>query len=250
MDFGYAIAVDASGNAYVTGQTYSSDFPVALGGSSESFYHGSGDAFVTKLNSFGNALVYSTYLGGDGLEKSKGIVVDGADNVYITGWTSSTDFPTLNPYQDYFAGDRDVFITKLIPFADADEDGIPDADDNCPDKYNPDQDETDGDVVGDACDNCPLTENADQLDDNGDGIGDVCADSAVYVEPGTMVTEDLIAKKLQVDGPRGVAYNDGTAGSAGNTFGRLPYYNQYNYIPVAEWLQGSIDEVLMSYAVN
>ena len=90
-DHADAIAVDSSGSAYITGSTSSSDFPVgALQGSllNSSF----GNAFVTKLNATGSALVYSTYLGGTGGEQGTGIAVDSSGNAYVSGSTGSTDF--------------------------------------------------------------------------------------------------------------------------------------------------------------
>ncbi|TFH64611.1 MAG: hypothetical protein E4G91_05240, partial [Candidatus Zixiibacteriota bacterium] len=99
-DFGYAIAVDGSGNAYVTGRTLSSDFPTL--NPYQATYQGTtgyNDVFVTKLSSSGNSLIYSTYLGGGGDEEGLGIAVDGSGNTDVTGCTWSSDFPTLNPYQ-------------------------------------------------------------------------------------------------------------------------------------------------------
>ena len=110
-DFGHDIAVDNSGNAYVTGQTSSSDFPT------ENPFQGSGngryDVFVTKLSNSGNMLIYSTYLGGGGDDYGNGIDVDSSGNAYITGQTTSSTFPTQNPYQGSNAGSFDAFVTKL-----------------------------------------------------------------------------------------------------------------------------------------
>ena len=115
-DYGGGIAVDSSGNVYVTGQTISTDFPTASplqsscsGGCTSNFY----DAFVTKLNAAGNALVYSTYLGGSNYELPAGIVVDGSGNAYVTGTTFSTDFPTAHPFQASLRGQACAFVTKL-----------------------------------------------------------------------------------------------------------------------------------------
>ncbi|MEE9553720.1 MAG: SBBP repeat-containing protein, partial [candidate division Zixibacteria bacterium] len=112
-DLGYGIAVDASGNAYVTGYTQSSDFPT------ENPYNGSlggsNDAFVTKLSPAGNSLVYSTYLGGGSGQFGYGIAVDASGNAYVTGYTQSSDFPTENPYDGSFNGYNDAFVTKLSP---------------------------------------------------------------------------------------------------------------------------------------
>lgn len=93
-DTGFGIATDSSGNAYLTGSTTSTDFPTmnpihgSNGGSN-------GDVFVTKLNSQGSALVYSTYLGGTGFEMGRGIAVDAANNAYVTGITDSVEFPVV-----------------------------------------------------------------------------------------------------------------------------------------------------------
>ncbi|MBL0321431.1 MAG: SBBP repeat-containing protein [Ignavibacteria bacterium] len=71
------------------------------------------DAFVTKLNSSGSTLAYSTYLGGSSDESGGGIAVDGSNNAYITGKTESTNFPTFGAYQISNAGSNDAFVTKL-----------------------------------------------------------------------------------------------------------------------------------------
>jgi Bacterial Ig-like domain (group 3)/Beta-propeller repeat len=112
---GYGIAVDSAGSAYVTGVTTSTDFPTedALQpnyGGGGTYY---GDAFVTKINAAGSALVYSTYLGGSGGELASGIAVDSSGNAYVTGVTASTDFPTKNALQPANAGKTDVFVTKF-----------------------------------------------------------------------------------------------------------------------------------------
>ena len=104
-------AVDAAGDAYVTGGTSSSDFPTV--NPIQAAYAGNVDAFVAKVNRNGTALVYSTYLGGTDFDFGRGIVVDAARNSYIVGGTVSTDFPTANPLQAANAGDEDVFLTKL-----------------------------------------------------------------------------------------------------------------------------------------
>ncbi|MEQ1828256.1 MAG: SBBP repeat-containing protein [Pirellula sp.] len=117
-----SIAVDASGNAYVTGATESSNFPVSAGAFQQTNSAFFGIGFVTKLNSSGSALLYSTYLGGsEGFATSRAIAVDGAGNAYVTGDTSSVDFPTQNPLQpihaDEFLGQTsgysDAFVSKL-----------------------------------------------------------------------------------------------------------------------------------------
>ena len=112
-DVGRGIAVDASGNAYVTGSTRSTDFPTH-DPYQDTFGGGTIDAFVTKLSSAGDTLSYSTYLGGsNGMDEGDGIAVDASGSVFVTGYTYSTDFPTQNPYQAAHAGGQDAFVTKL-----------------------------------------------------------------------------------------------------------------------------------------
>jgi hypothetical protein len=115
-DYGSAIAVDAAGNAYVTGGTRSTDFPAANAVQSVHAADRNGqDAFITKLNSGGSALGYSTYLGGSQDELGFGIAVDASDDVYVVGRTGSQDFPTVAPLQARFAGGmNDGFVTKLL----------------------------------------------------------------------------------------------------------------------------------------
>jgi Bacterial Ig-like domain (group 3)/Beta-propeller repeat len=114
-DGAFSVAVDSEGNAYITGVTTSTDFPTKnalqpnYGGGGDYY----GDAFVTKINAGGSALVYSTYLGGSGGELSAGIAVDSSGNAYVTGITASTDFPTKNALQPANAGKTDVFVTKF-----------------------------------------------------------------------------------------------------------------------------------------
>jgi len=112
---GYAIAVDSSGNSYVTGYTISKDFPTsyALQASNNSAFLYGANAFVTKFNADGSALLYSTYLGGSGTASAYGVAVDSSGNAYVTGQTDSTDFPTVSPFQATYAGAQDSFVTKL-----------------------------------------------------------------------------------------------------------------------------------------
>jgi hypothetical protein len=110
-DYGYGIAVDGSGNTYVTGFTESTDFPTASPLQPDNA--GGYDAFVAKFNPQGSALLFSTFLGGNSDDGAQGVAVDGLGNVHVTGDTSSTDFPTLNPFQQEHAGSKDVFMAKL-----------------------------------------------------------------------------------------------------------------------------------------
>jgi len=112
-DQGNDIAVDASGNAYVTGSTASTDFPTTTG-VYQSALSGNGDAFVAKLDPAGSALVYCTYLGGRGEDSGNSIAVDSSGNAYIGGRTGSTDFPTTaGVFQAALKGTSDAFVTKL-----------------------------------------------------------------------------------------------------------------------------------------
>jgi len=127
-DRGQAIAVDIAGNAYVTGLTFSKDFPTTpVAFQSTPNLLAGNNAFVTKLNPLGSALVYSTYLGGISRDHATGIAVDAAGNAYVTGNTSSVQFPTTpGAYQTTFGGSNDVliyqgdaFVVKLDPTGSA-----------------------------------------------------------------------------------------------------------------------------------
>lgn len=119
IDGGNDIAVDSDGNAYVTGHVSSSNFPVL--NAYQSTLRGTYDAFVTKLNPQGSALLWSTYLGGTGDENSQGsgiwngsIGIDAQRNVYVTGYTTSQDFPVANAIQPSPSNLlREGFVTKF-----------------------------------------------------------------------------------------------------------------------------------------
>ena len=113
-DGGSAIAVDASGSAYIAGGTSSIDFPTTPGAVQSHFASGFRDTFLTKLNPAGTALVYSTFLGGGGSDSSYGIAVDANGNAYVTGTTDSINFPTTaGAFQPINGGGLDAFVTKL-----------------------------------------------------------------------------------------------------------------------------------------
>jgi hypothetical protein len=116
-DVGIDIAVDSSGNAYVTGYTTSTDFPTM--NPLQPANAGGYDAFVAQLNPSGSALVYSTYLGGSGDDLGYGIAVDSSGNAYVTGATSSTNFPTMNPFQPANGGSGDAFVAEIKPTGSA-----------------------------------------------------------------------------------------------------------------------------------
>jgi hypothetical protein len=118
LDFGYGVAVDGAGNAYVTGSTRSTTFPVTPGVFQPNSA-GNFDAFVVKVNRNGSALLYAGFLGGSGWDEGRAIAVDGAGNAYVTGSADSTStaasFPaTPGVFQPENAG-YDAFVAKVNP---------------------------------------------------------------------------------------------------------------------------------------
>ncbi len=123
MEFGQDMALDGSGNVYVTGQTKSSNFPTTGGAFDRTLNIPANcprcavdntDNFVFKLNAAGSALAYSTYLGGTDYDAARGIAVDGSGNAYVAGETLSGDFPTTaGAFDRTRGGEYDMFVTKL-----------------------------------------------------------------------------------------------------------------------------------------
>lgn len=113
-DQGNAITVDSAGNAYIIGFTDALDFPTANAVQPE-FGGGSQDMFVSKLDASGTQLLYSTYIGGDDQDCGSAIAVDAAGNAFVTGFTDSTNFPVMNPFQATKNDQMDAFIAKLNP---------------------------------------------------------------------------------------------------------------------------------------
>ncbi len=120
-DLGYGIAVDPSGNVYFAGETGSVDFPVSP--NAPQTVHGddggSQDAFVAELNSSGTSLIYSTYLGGIGSDGAYSIALDASQNAYVTGFTSSPDFPTTSGAYQTTNTTWTSFVTELNSAGDA-----------------------------------------------------------------------------------------------------------------------------------
>jgi hypothetical protein len=110
-DFGQAIAVDSTGTAYITGTTQSPNFPIVT--PYQSVNNGGQDAFVAKLDFAGENLLYSTFLGGSKAESAQGIALDSSNDMFITGYTNSSDFPLASPYQAAIGGANDAFVTEL-----------------------------------------------------------------------------------------------------------------------------------------
>ncbi len=117
---GSVVAVDAVGNVTLTGRTDSTDFPTTAGAHKKQL-GGTNDFYVTKLNRAGDAILYSTYLGGDGVGSTTGtteagptVALDASGNVYILGFSSGADWPLINPVQGYTGG-LDAVVAKLDP---------------------------------------------------------------------------------------------------------------------------------------
>jgi hypothetical protein len=213
-DSSLGIVVDGAGSVYVSGFTFSTNFPTTLG-AVQTNNAGISDAFVSKLDATGSALLYSTYLGGSGPDTGRGIAVDGAASAYVTGNTLSSNFPTTRGL-GFSHGSGYAFVTKLSQSGTAlvystylsgsgDDIGQGIAVDSADSAYvtgytnssnfpitlgafQPanagsydafvvkiaDEPDSDGDGVADPVDNCPTTINSDQAETDGDGLGDVC----------------------------------------------------------------------------
>jgi Beta-propeller repeat len=114
IDDGRGIALNHNGDAFVAGLTESLNFPITAGAFQTVFGDGVRDAFVTKLNSAGSALAYSTYIGGAQTDQGHSIAVDHYGNAYVTGITASGNFPTTaGAFQTVFGGGQDAFAAKL-----------------------------------------------------------------------------------------------------------------------------------------
>ncbi|MDX6404180.1 MAG: hypothetical protein QOH70_1635 [Blastocatellia bacterium] len=116
QDRGDGLAIDASGNAYVVGRVDSSsvNFPTTPGSFGPNYRGGDFDGVVFKLNGQGNALIYSSFMGGEENDSTEGVAVDSGGNAYVTGGTKSTGFPTtINAYQSTRAGDTDAYLAKI-----------------------------------------------------------------------------------------------------------------------------------------
>jgi len=116
----YGVAVDAAGNIYVTGSTaatFPSQPPFPTVNAVQAVNAGGTDAFVTMLDPAGSAILFSTFLGGTGADHGRDIVVDDAGTIFVTGVTSSTDFPTVGAEQSIPGGGGDAFVAAIDPTA-------------------------------------------------------------------------------------------------------------------------------------
>ena len=113
-DYGHSISIDGTGNTYITGYTASSDYDITAG-AFQTTKGGLDDAFVTKLNATGTALLYSTYIGGTTIDRANAIAIDGSGNAYITGSAGNFYNTTAGAFQTGQQGGNDAFVTKLNP---------------------------------------------------------------------------------------------------------------------------------------
>jgi hypothetical protein len=114
-EFAGGVALDTASHAYLTGQTFSMDFPVTRGVLQPEFGGGVLDAFVAKVAADGSGLIYASYLGGNGDDAGASLAVDAMGHAYVTGLTESTDFPTVAPLQEEFGGAFDALLSKITP---------------------------------------------------------------------------------------------------------------------------------------
>src|SRR5205807_2505667 len=112
--FGEGIAVNSSGNAYITSETLASDFPTTSNAYQSTLHSSNGNAFVTKFNA-SRTLAYSTYLGGSTGDDGYSIAVDSLGQAYVAGDTLSPDFPTVAAIQPKYGGSEDCFVTRFAP---------------------------------------------------------------------------------------------------------------------------------------
>jgi hypothetical protein len=198
---------------------------------------GAYDGFLTRFNQSGSGLLYSTFVGGAGVDDPRGIALDRRGNAYLTGYTDSPDFATTpgayattlhNPDEEDLG---DAFVMK-IGRTDCDADGVPDTTDNCPETANASQSDADGDGIGDACD--PDPGSTPGCDIRGHGVVSGSGGVWFYLD---VSTGDSVSGKLNyrrnrprlyfrstdiasalVDGTRATIRGEGKAGSSRLTF--------------------------------
>jgi len=177
-EVGFDLDVDDQGVAHIVGWTNSDDFPITEASAHQPDLGGGDDCFVVKIDtdlSGESSLLYSSFLGGSGEDRGRGIVINESMEVLVTGHTSSPNFPiSASPFQSTNEGSYEVFVTKFFDCLDSDGDGICEEDDNCPSVFNPLQENDDTDTLGNVCDNCDYTGNNDQLNSDADSLGNAC----------------------------------------------------------------------------
>jgi len=114
-----SIVVDETGNAYITGRTSADDYPTTNNALQPNYGGGDLDAVITKLSADGSDLIYSTYFGGNQADSGYDLAIDNHRNIYITGFTNSSNLQTINPLQATNAGGFDAFVAKINPFGSA-----------------------------------------------------------------------------------------------------------------------------------
>src|SRR5947208_1002870 len=250
-DEGYGIAVDAAGNVYVTGYTTSPNFPTTAGAFQAAFHNSANpdaayDAFVTKLNPMGSGLIYSTYLGGGVVDVGYEIASDADGNAYVTGYTSSSNFPTTTgAFQTVQSGYADAFVTKVNPggtgllystFLGGGNNDL---------GYGIAVNAAGHILVADrtASTNFPTTAGALQTGSDGPGDAFIAKFSSPATVPGQIEAEDFD------QGGEGVAYHDLTPGNQGGQYRPaedvdiIRYPNGayvVNNFQTGEWLQYTI----------
>lgn len=110
-----SIAVDSSGNAYITGSTSSTDFPISAGAFQATYSGGGSDAFVTKVDATGSKILYSTYFGGTDIDGGNAIAIDSSGGAVVIGGTQSSNLPLANSIQNKYGGNTDAFVMRLAP---------------------------------------------------------------------------------------------------------------------------------------
>jgi hypothetical protein len=115
LDYGMAVAIDSTGNVYISGYTQSTDYPATAGAYDVTYNGGENDIFISKFNSTLNSLLASTFIGGGSYESGRSIAIDSADNIYIVGDTYSTNYPATAGAYDvtYNGGYYDIFVSKF-----------------------------------------------------------------------------------------------------------------------------------------
>jgi len=116
-DYSSDIGVDSQGNIIVAGWTISSDFPVVA--PYDGTYNGERDGFISKLSAAGDSLLFSTYIGGTERDNPYEIAIGNDDFIYVVGYTESSDYPMVNPFDDTYGGYHEAFVTKLSNTGDS-----------------------------------------------------------------------------------------------------------------------------------